>query len=84
MNHERAEMMQKALAKRRRREESNSARKASLSKAPSTNAAGSIVRKVIVLAQDAAVQVGTFVKTAADKITGAGEETTGGEIRCSP
>jgi hypothetical protein len=61
--------MEKARAKRRRREADKSRRR----KAPSTEKAAGLTEKVIDLAQGAAAQVGAIIRRAADTITPAGE-----------
>jgi hypothetical protein len=77
MNHGREEIMGTASAKKRHRVESSSARKAPRKrKAPSTDTEGCLTKKVIDSAQEAAIQVGALVKTAADKITGAERRRT--------
>jgi hypothetical protein len=84
MNQERAEIMEKARARRRRLKGSKSPRAASRKrKAPSTDTDGSLTEKVIDLAQEAAGQIGAFVKTAADKITGAPRRRTVANPGCS-
>jgi hypothetical protein len=72
VHQQRAEIMEKARAKRRRRE----ARKAMgnalcNAKAVSSDTATRLTGKVVELAQETAAQVGSFVKSAARKITGA-------------
>jgi hypothetical protein len=73
VNHVRTEIMEKARARRRRREEGKSVRNTSRKgKAVSADTATSLTGKVVDLGQEAAAQVGVFVKSAARKITGAG------------
>ena len=71
MNYGRTEIMEKARAKRRRREEGRSVRNASRKQnAVSSDTATSLKGKVVDLAQATAAQVGAFVKSAARQITG--------------
>jgi len=77
MNEKRSEIMEKARAKRRRRE-TQSARKAShKSKSSSTDTAVGLTEKVLEVAQDAAAQVGAFVRAAATTVSGARDGKVG-------
>jgi ribosome recycling factor len=71
MNQERSQIMEKAKAKRRRREAGKAVSNARKGKTVSSDAATSLTEKIVDIAQGAAAQVGAFVKTAAKKITGA-------------
>jgi hypothetical protein len=72
MEHNRAEVMKKARAKRLRREQTKMARKKPRAAQHSpTNTATGLTEKVIDLAQGASRQVGEIVKDAARKIAGA-------------
>jgi hypothetical protein len=72
MNRERAEIMEKARARKRHREDGKLVSKASRKwKALSADAPAGLTGKVVDMAQGAAAQVGAIVKTAARKITGA-------------
>lgn len=70
MNHERTRIMEKATARRRRREESKSVRRVSRKKgkALSAGAVAGLSEKVVDLAHETATQLGAFVKSAARKI----------------
>jgi hypothetical protein len=72
MIQERAEIMQKARAKRCRHEEAKPATIAAPRMRTASTHAESLTEKVIDLAQGAAAQVGAFVKTAAHSLAGAG------------
>jgi hypothetical protein len=68
VNHERTQIMEKARAKRRRREAGKSVRNATQEARCGDQPHG----KVVKLAQGTAAQMRTFVKIAVCKITGAG------------
>jgi hypothetical protein len=72
MEHNRAEVMKKARAKRLRREQTKMARKTprAAQRSP-TNTGTGLTEKVIDLAQGASRQVGEIVKDTARKIAGA-------------
>jgi hypothetical protein len=70
MNKERSEIIEKARAKRRRRDGTKTAKASSRKNASLADRAGGLTEKVIDLAQDAATQVGAFVKSAADTVKG--------------
>jgi hypothetical protein len=70
---EREAIREKARARRRRREEGKSVRKASgTGKTVSGAALPSLSEKVVDLAQEAAAQLSALVQSAASKIAGAG------------
>jgi len=62
--------MEKARAKRRRRDEITSAKAMRRKKASSDDKSGGLTEMVIDLAHDAATQVGVLVKSAAKKVSG--------------
>jgi hypothetical protein len=71
MNKEREGIKSKARSKRQRRADNMSTGKAALQKkAQDKNPNATLTEKVMDMAQDAAAQVGDFVKAAAHKITG--------------
>jgi hypothetical protein len=75
MNRDRSEMMEKARARRPRRHKNQSASPASHErKSPATDVAISLTEKVLGVAQDAAAQVGSFVKSAAATVSGARDD----------
>jgi hypothetical protein len=72
VDHQRTEIMEKAKAKRRRREARKAGRNASCKgEAVSSDAATRLTGKVVDLAQETAAQVGAFVTSAARIVTGA-------------
>jgi hypothetical protein len=83
MNEDRSEIMEKARAKRRRK--TQSASKASHKRnSPSTDATVGLTEKVLEVAQDAAAQVGAFVKAAAATVSGARDDKVGQGARKRP
>jgi hypothetical protein len=71
VNNERKGIMEKARARRRRRAEIKTGKKAPAKrKAPAAAAATSLGEKVVDLAQETAAQVGALVQSAARKFTG--------------
>lgn len=76
MDRERSEIVKKARAKQRRKQEGKAAKASSKKKTRSSDDSPGITQKVMDMGQEAAAQVGALVKTAVNTITGKGRKTT--------
>jgi len=81
MNQERSEIIEKARAKRRRRDETKSAKPTRRKNASSADKAGGLTERVIDLAQDAATRVGALVKSATNTVKGLADNKATQEAR---